>query len=66
MDGKNCNLCGEWRPLSEYHRHIRGSSGRSARCRDCANKIRRKLRADQVPAIAEYPIIDRIRYAAWV
>lgn len=42
MDGKVCNKCGEFKPLSEYNKSSRRKDGHSNRCRECENAYRRE------------------------
>ena len=42
MDSKQCSECREIKPLNEFHRSSRNSSGRQARCKQCASRIQRE------------------------
>jgi 5-methylcytosine-specific restriction endonuclease McrA len=50
--GKICNKCGEWKPVSEFHRHSKARDGYKADCKSCRNAMSRAydaLRRDQKP-----------------
>lgn len=44
MEGKRCSVCGEWKPLSKFHRQPSGSEGRHSHCAECANAKKREDR----------------------
>jgi hypothetical protein len=55
---KACNLCGETKPLSEFHRHPKAKDGRFKRCKKCSHAKLKEARQD--PAARE-----RFRLYQW-
>lgn len=41
---KQCTKCKEWKPLSEFSKHLPGKNGLRARCRKCCNYHYKKYR----------------------
>lgn len=39
---KPCRICGEVKPLDEFHRLTKSKDGRQARCKECAKRITRE------------------------
>jgi 5-methylcytosine-specific restriction endonuclease McrA len=39
--GKICNKCGEWKPVSEFHRSSKARNGHKADCKTCRNTMSR-------------------------
>jgi len=46
LDGKICTGCGEWKPISEFHRKLHSRDGHRSACKVCTNASN-KRRADQ-------------------
>lgn len=59
MVSKTCRVCGEVKPLEEFHRRSDAQDGRHARCRSCASAYNRELRLSKLTPeqrqIAERP-----------
>jgi hypothetical protein len=43
-DRKQCTLCGEVKPLSEFHRNPNATDGRHTRCAECINRLAQERR----------------------
>ncbi len=59
MAGTVCNKCGEWKPVSEFHRSKRHSDGYKSDCGKCRNTAARERierPVEKTPTIS--PIID--------
>ena len=41
-DIRKCRVCGEIKPITDYHKSSKGVNGRDSRCRDCKNKAKRE------------------------
>lgn len=42
LEGKICNLCKQWKPLSEYGNDSKGIGGKRARCKKCYKDMYQK------------------------
>ena len=42
IEGKECNRCGEWQPLTNYHKHHRYAYGLNLYCKPCDLKAKQK------------------------
>jgi 5-methylcytosine-specific restriction endonuclease McrA len=48
--GKVCNKCGEWKPVSEFHRYSRSLDGHKSDCKACRNaedRLYQSVKRDQ-------------------
>ena len=50
-DGRFCAKCGEFKPFSEFYKHIKGKYGVSERCKECTKAIANKYYQDNTPRI---------------
>lgn len=54
-----CTLCGQEKPLTEYHKQGSMRTGKSRRCKECVKVTNRKYRAKKKmrkPGIIDYCI----------
>lgn len=61
---KTCNLCGEMRPTSEFHRHARTRDKLDARCKSCKRAWAEANRAHIRDARSAYYLANRDRLDA--
>lgn len=62
--GKECNACGEFKPLTAYYRHPRAADGHDSRCIECVLARRRaRYQTDDAYRLRLLAYL-RARYAA--
>jgi len=61
IEGKVCRLCGQWKPLSRYHRAKRNSDGLRHRCKSCARKLTRTWHVENPVKSKDQRIRRRMR-----
>lgn len=47
--GKKCSICGQWKPLSEFHRNCRSYDGYRTYCKQCHLAMNRRCRITAAP-----------------
>lgn len=53
FDGKTCNGCGVWKPLTSYYRRSDSADGREHKCSQCRIAIKKAWRAENHERLAE-------------
>lgn len=48
VEGKHCNKCEEWRPLTDYYKKKRGLGGRNQTCKYCRREQEQKRREKDI------------------
>lgn len=67
MSGKNCRICGQWKPLDEFHRARDMRDGHRNECKPCFKELA-KARYDSATAVArakQWQIDNAERFRAY-
>jgi len=51
---RECGICGEDKPITDFNKHAKSKDGRRCYCRDCATQLMRNYRAKGRSTTSEF------------
>lgn len=64
IEGKVCQECGEWHPLSAFHRALANADGLRHRCRQCSRELAKEWRSENPKKVRDNRYSRRLREEA--